>query len=294
MNPPVSIAVFPVAGLGTRFLPATKSIPKEMLPVVDKPLMAYALEEAYRAGIRQFVFVTSRHKKALEDYFDDHPEMQEELEAAGKAELLDVLKQTRPRDASFFFTRQNQPRGTGHALYCAEPLVREQAFAVLFPDELMVDEGQPALGELVSAYARTGFSVLGVMDVPVEQTRSYGIVVPSETLDTDLVLASGIVEKPKSNPPSRLATVGRYVFAPGFMQRLAAIQDIVHGREVYMTDAIQAAAEAGQVVAKTMSAQRFDCGSKQGYLQANAYLAMRHPELGPEFREFVSVALTSR
>lgn len=290
MGSHVNIAVLPVAGLGSRFLPATKSMPKEMLPVVDKPLVAYAVEEAVRAGIRTFVFVTSRHKKSLEDYFDDHPEMAQELAAAQKADLQEVLAQTRPAHCQFYFVRQTEPRGTGDALFRAQALVQDQPFAVLFPDELMLEApgNAGALSELVQAFEATGGkSVLGVVDVPAEQTRAYGIVEPGRWLNADRCEALGIVEKPKNQPPSTLATVGRYIFSAGFMQRLAVIQDQLHGREVFMTDAIAAACAAGDVVAQRMSAERFDCGSKQGYLQAQLAFALRRPELADELKAYL-------
>lgn len=288
----VDVAVLPVAGLGSRFLPATKSVPKEMLPVVDKPLVAYAVEEALQAGVREFVFVTSRHKKALEDYFDDHPEMQAELEAAGKAALLQELRQTRCADASYHFVRQTEPRGTGDAVWRAKAVVGERPFAVLFPDELLVAPAGEwsALQQLERAHARFGLGALGVL--PVDNPQDYGVVELDGPLDASgLAHVRHIVEKPKGVAPSNLAVVGRYVFAAGFMTHLERIQQTLHGREVYLTDAIEAACARGQMNVVQLQAQRFDCGSKLGYAQANIALALARPELGAPLRAYLSQIL---
>lgn len=287
----VDVAVLPVAGLGSRFLPATKSVPKEMLPVVDKPLVAYAVEEALQAGVREFVFVTSRHKKALEDYFDDHPEMQAELEAAGKAALLQELRQTRCAGASYYFVRQTEPRGTGDAVWRAQALVGSRAFAVLFPDELLVAPvGDPsALQQLVQAHARDGRGALGVL--PVNNPQDYGVVELAGPLQGHQAQVRHIVEKPKEKAPSNLAVVGRYVFAAGFMGHLERIQNTMHGREVYLTDAIEAACAQGQMNAVELRAQRFDCGSKLGYAQANVALALARPELDGPLRAYLTQLL---
>lgn len=278
-------AVLPVAGLGTRFLPATKSIPKEMLPVVDRPLVAYAVEDAYRAGIRNFIFVTSRSKKAVEDYFDRNGEVQAELEAAGKHELLEVLRQACPSDASFVFVRQPQPRGLGHAVYCAEPIIRDEAFAVLLPDELMLSPAwhASATQELVACHAQTGADAIGVMEVPKEATRNYGIVAPHGATDGGRFRTVDMVEKPKRGAPSNYAAIGRYVFGAGFMRRLANLETGVGG-EIQLTDAIAAKARSGEpVYAQVLKAQRFDCGSKLGFLQATVHLALGREDLAEPF-----------
>lgn len=282
----------PIAGLGSRFLPATKSIPKEMLPVVDRPLIAYAVEEALQAGIREFVFVTSRSKKALEDYFDVNPEMQAELEAAGKEDLLKELRQTVCSSASYIFLRQPQPRGTGDALWRAHPVVGERPFGVMFPDELLLaKDGLPnAMTQLVRAYETHGKGAIGVM--PVQNPSAYGVVALAEALAPNCSLVEGIVEKPKVNPPSNLAAVGRYVFAGGFMRHLGAIQDRVHGREVYLTDAIELACKERTMSCVTLQAQRFDCGSKLGYAQANLALALAREDFGEELCQY-ALALCS-
>lgn len=295
MSSSVRYAVLPVAGLGTRFLPATKSIPKEMLPVVDRPLVAYAVEDAYRAGIRNFVFVTSRSKKAVEDYFDHNHEVHAELEAAGKHELLEVLRQTCPRDASFVFVRQPHPRGLGHAVYCAEPVVRDEAFAVLLPDELMVSQSwQPsATQELVACHAHTGADVIGVMQVAPEETRSYGIVAPRSSISGNRFAMADMVEKPKRAAPSNYAAIGRYVFGPGFMRRLAHLEAGVGG-EVQLTDAIAAKARSGELVyAQTLQALRFDCGSKVGFLQATVHLALGRSDLSQPFEAWLRERLAA-
>lgn len=292
---PVQIAVLPVAGLGTRFLPATKSIAKEMLPVVDKPLVAYAVEEALRAGIRTFVFITSRHKKSIEDYFDEHPEMASELEAAGKEHLLEVLSQTLPRNATFLFQRQWAPNGTADAVYRAQPVVRDAPFAVLFPDELMVDRGVPALGELIEVYAKTeGKSVIGVVEVPKHETPSYGILKPGCAIGTGVFNVEGIVEKPKYDPPSNYAAIGRYVFSAGFMREVYAVHQVLHGRETCLTDAVERAAQQDRVVAKVITARRFDCGSKQGYMQAACAIALQRADLGPGLETFLRKELKEK
>lgn len=296
MTRPIQFAVLPVAGLGTRFLPATKSVPKEMLPVVDRPLVAYAVEDAYRAGIRTFVFVTSRSKKSVEDYFDHNHEVHSELEASGKHELLKLLRETCPSDASFVFVRQPQPRGLGHAIHCAAPIVRNESFAVLLPDELMYSKPHQmtATAELVDCYQQTGADVIGVMQVRPEQASSYGIVVPREAGHGPWFAMKDMVEKPKGPPPSLHAAIGRYVFGPGFMSRLAHLTPGAGG-EIQLTDAIASKARSGApVVAYEVSAQRFDCGSKVGFLQATVALALERDDLREPFsqwlKEYVSKA----
>jgi UTP--glucose-1-phosphate uridylyltransferase len=299
MSQSVRFAVLPVAGLGTRFLPATKSIPKEMLPVVDRPLVAYAVEDAYRAGIRTFVFITSRSKKAVEDFFDRNNEVHAELEAAGKHELLEVLRRSCPPDANFVFVRQPQPRGLGHAVYCAEPIVRDEPFAVLLPDELMVSEPwqSSATQELVSAFNRTGADTIGVIRVPKEATKQYGIVAPK--IDLGSIGADGfeladMVEKPTQNAPSQYAAIGRYVFGRGFMCRLAHLE-AGQGGEIQLTDAIALKARSGGPVrALPLKATRFDCGSKLGFLQATVHMALAREDLGPAFQAWLESRMNSQ
>ena len=279
----VPFAVIPAAGLGTRFLPVTKTLPKEMLPIVDKPLVAYAVEEACRAGVRTLVFITSRGKRALEDYFDPQSQLEQELAAAGEDELLRVLQETIPRSANLVFVRQPAPHGLGHAVGCAAQVVRDSAFAVLLPDELMLSEpGQDnALAQLLTCHSHTGRDCVGVLEIPAQDTSKYGIVAPGATLAERCVEVRDMVEKPTpGQAPSTLAAVGRYVFGTGFMAELAQLQPGARG-ELQLTDAIARRARQGRVAARHLDCQRFDCGSKLGYLQANVAVGCAHPELGP-------------
>ena len=277
-------AVFPIAGLGTRFLPATKASPKEMLPVVDKPLIHYAVEEAYAAGIRQMIFVTGRTKRSVEDHFDTAYELESELEAAGKLALLNVARSIAPDDMSCVYVRQHRALGLGHAVLCAKDLVAGEPFAVLLADDLMVSAaGQaPVLAQMVAQFAEHQASLLAVQDVPREQTRSYGIVSGQATTDR-LLDISGIVEKPAPEvAPSTLAVAGRYILTPGIFAELERIPRGVGG-EIQLTDGVAQLLRREKVFAYRYQGVRYDCGSKLGFLQATVDLGQCHPEVGAQF-----------
>ena len=274
-------AVFPIAGLGTRFLPATKASPKEMLTVVDKPLIQYAVEEAYAAGIRQMIFVTGRTKRSIEDHFDTAYELESELEAAGKRELLDLVRGIKPDDMQGVYVRQHRALGLGHAVLCARELVGNEAFAVLLADDLMV--GEPSItAQMVRQYEEWRASILAVQDVPQEETRRYGIVSGS-AINERLLDVNGIVEKPApAEAPSTLAVAGRYILTPGIFDELANLQQGVGG-EIQLTDAIASMLRREKVFAYRYTGRRYDCGSKLGFLQATVDLALQHHEVGEKF-----------
>jgi UTP--glucose-1-phosphate uridylyltransferase len=271
---PVRKAVFPVAGLGTRFLPATKAMPKEMLPVVDKPLIQYAVEEAAAAGIRQMIFITGRHKRSIEDHFDRAPELEAELAAKGKSELLEIVKNISPETDVFIYIRQPEPLGLGHAVLCAEPVVGDEPFAVILADDL-IDAARPAMGQLMQARdARGGGNVLAVEEVPREDTARYGIV-SAARVDERTSRVTHIVEKPKpAEAPSTLAVLGRYVLEPGIFDHLRTIPR-GSGGEIQLTDAIARMVPGGSTYAYRYAGQRFDCGSKQGFLEATVHYARK-------------------
>ena len=289
----VLTAVFPVAGLGTRFLPATKASPKEMLPVVDKPLIQYAVEEAYAAGVRHMVFVTGRSKRAIEDHFDTAYELESELEAAGKADLLAVVRAVQPDDMDCTYVRQPRSLGLGHAVLCAAHIVGDQPFAVLLADDLMVGPpgGAPVLAQMVDAYARLGRSVLAVQQVPPDQVRRYGIVA-GQPAGERLIDIERIVEKPApEQAPSRMAVAGRYVLNPGIFDAIRQ-QTPGAGGEIQLTDAIARLMTKEAVYAYQYSGKRYDCGSKEGFLEATVELALQHPRMGAPFRDYLkSLAL---
>ncbi len=290
---PVRTAVFPVAGLGTRFLPATKASPKEMLPVVDKPLIQYAVEEAYAAGVRHMVFVTGRSKRAIEDHFDTAYELESELEAAGKADLLAVVRAVQPDDMDCTSVRQPRSLGLGHAVLCAAHIVGEQPFAVLLADDLMVGPagGQPVLAQMVDAFESLGRSVLAVQEVPPDQVRRYGIVAGPAAGD-QLIKIERIVEKPAPEAaPSRMGVAGRYILTPRIFDEIRS-QPAGAGGEIQLTDAIARLMQKERVYAYQYSGKRYDCGSKEGFLQATVELALQHPQMGAPFREYLkSLAL---
>lgn len=279
-------AVFPIAGLGTRFLPATKASPKEMLTVVDKPLIQYAVEEAYAAGIRQMIFVTGRTKRSIEDHFDTAYELESELEAAGKNELLQVVRSIKPDDMQVVYVRQHRALGLGHAVLCARELVGNEAFAVLLADDLMV--GEPSItAQMVQQYEEWRASILAVQDVPREETRRYGIVSGSIVND-HLVDVSAIVEKPlPEEAPSTLAVAGRYILTPGIFDELAQQQQGVGG-EIQLTDAIASMLRREKIFAFRYEGKRYDCGSKLGFLQATVDLAQQHAEVGERFTQWLN------
>ncbi|MBK6615912.1 UTP--glucose-1-phosphate uridylyltransferase GalU [Ottowia sp.] len=284
----VHTAVFPVAGLGTRFLPATKASPKEMLPIVDKPLIQYAVEEAYAAGVRHMVFVTGRSKRAIEDHFDTAYELENELEAAGKQALLDVVRAVQPADMDCTYVRQPRSLGLGHAVLCAAHIVGEHPFAVLLADDLMVGPpgGQPVLAQMVEAFASLGRSVLAVQEVPPDQVRRYGIVAGTPAGER-LIGIERIVEKPDpGQAPSRMGVAGRYVLTPRIFEELRQ-QRPGAGGEIQLTDAIARLMAKEHVYAYQYSGKRYDCGSKEGFLQATVELGLQHPEMGAPFREYL-------
>jgi UTP--glucose-1-phosphate uridylyltransferase len=260
-------AVFPVAGLGTRFLPATKAMPKEMLPVVDKPLIQYAVEEAAAAGIEQMIFVTGRNKRAIEDHFDRAPELEQQLDAGRKHELMAALMSATPKGVSFVYVRQPEPLGLGHAVLCAQPVVGDEPFAVILADDL-IDAEPGVTAQLVQTYEAHGTSVLAVENVPLADTSKYGIVA-TQVLNEREERVSKIVEKPKpEQAPSTLAVVGRYVLRAEIFEELAQTER-GSGGEIQLTDAIARRVKAGEVIARRFTGTRFDCGSKAGFLQAN-------------------------
>lgn len=271
---PVRKAVFPVAGLGTRFLPATKAMPKEMLPIVDKPLIQYAVEEAAAAGITLMIFITGRSKRSIADHFDRAPELEAELAAKGKFELLEVVRNISPETESYVYIRQPEPLGLGHAVLCAEAVVGDEPFAVILADDL-IDAEQSAIGQLVDARsARGGGNVLAVEDVPSVETEKYGIV-SSEPIDSRTSRVSHIVEKPKPDQaPSTLAVVGRYVLEPKIFQHLRSIPRGAGG-EIQLTDAIAGMLSSEAAFAYRYQGRRFDCGSKEGFLAATLHFARK-------------------
>ena len=281
-------AVFPVAGLGTRFLPATKASPKEMLPVVDKPLIQYAVEEAYAAGIRHMIFVTGRSKRAIEDHFDTAYELEAELEAAGKKELLELVRSIQPSDMDCAFVRQPRSLGLGHAVLCAEPLVGKEPFAVLLADDLMVGPqgGQPVLAQMATAFRQQGRSVIAVQEVPEDQVHKYGIVA-GEPAGGPLIRIQRIVEKPKAaESPSRMGVAGRYILTPGVFDEIRN-QPRGVGGEIQLTDGIARLMNNEAVYAFQYEGKRYDCGSKEGFLEATVELALQHPQVGAHFREYL-------
>lgn len=278
---PIRKAVFPVAGLGTRFLPATKAMPKELLPIIDKPIIQYAVEEAVAAGIANLIFVTGRTKRAIEDHFDTNPELEAILRSREKTALAETVRRIVPDGVNCIFVRQPEARGLGHAVLCAEPVVEHEPFVVLLADDV-VRGGLPTR-DLVQAYARKRGSYLSVMEVPPEAARNYGIVAPGDTPGS----VAGLVEKPApGTEPSRLASIGRYVLEPEIFEVLRALPP-GHGGEIQLADAIHARALQGRVGAVEMDGRRYDCGSKQGYLEAIVDFALEHDEFGVYFRQLI-------
>ena len=282
---PVRKAVFPVGGLGTRFLPATKAVPKEMLPVVDKPLIQYAVEEARAAGIEEFIFVTGHGKSALEDHFDRHWELETTLSQRGKTVELGLLGDTQQAAGSVVYTRQPEPLGLGHAVRCAAKLVGGEPFAVLLADDLVLSD-RPCLAQMVEVHAETGGNVVAVMDVPRAQTSRYGVLdVVSD--DGRLAKAQGLVEKPKPEAaPSTLSIIGRYVLQPEVMTELAGVGEGAGG-EIQLTDALAATLDRVDFYGLRFEGQRFDCGDKAGFLEANLAFALGRPDLSDKAREIV-------
>ncbi|WP_295549183.1 UTP--glucose-1-phosphate uridylyltransferase GalU [uncultured Pseudacidovorax sp.] len=286
-------AVFPVAGFGTRFLPATKAQPKEMLPVVDKPLIQYAVEEAYAAGIRDMIFVTGRNKRAIEDHYDTAYELESQLEASGKNALLRIARSVAPEDMTCSYVRQPRMLGLGHAVLCAEHLVGDEPFAVLLADDLMVgpEGGEGVLSQMVRTYNNLGGSVLAVQEVPLDQVKRYGIVA-GDPMGDGLTQVRAMVEKPSpENAPSRLGVAGRYVLTPGVFEEIRR-QPKGAGGEIQLTDGIASLMKKESVYAYSYKGTRYDCGSKEGFLQATVELALAHPEVGGYFKDYLkSLAL---
>ena len=285
MHPKLRKAVFPVAGLGSRFLPVTKASPKEMLPIVDKPLIQYAVEEAAAAGITEMIFVTGRNKRAIEDHFDKAYELETELERKRKDALLGMVRSVLPEGARCIYIRQAEPLGLGHAVLCARPVVGDDAFAVILADDLM-DSQPPAMAHMAQVFSREGASLLGVEEVPRDQTQSYGIVTVERT-GVDIAPIRGIVEKPRpAEAPSTLAVIGRYVLTPRIFDLLGELTPGAGG-EIQLTDAISQLLSHERVLAVRLPGRRFDCGSKLGYLQATVEYGVRHPEIGKDFARFL-------
>ncbi|WP_299563166.1 UTP--glucose-1-phosphate uridylyltransferase GalU [uncultured Sulfitobacter sp.] len=286
MGNKVTTAIFPVAGMGTRFLPATKSVPKEIMTLVDRPLIQYAIDEARAAGITEFIFVTSRGKGALEDYFDLAPNLEEELRSKGKDALLEVLQETNMDSGAIAYIRQHKALGLGHAVWCARRLVGDQPFAVILPDDV-ISADKPCLQQMVEAYEETGANMVAAMEVAPERTSSYGILDVAEE-DGKLLHVKGMVEKPKADEsPSNLAVIGRYILSPNVLSNLDHMKKGAGG-EIQLTDAIAAELDQNRkVYGYRFSGQRFDCGSKSGFLQATVSYGLARPELRDDLAAYL-------
>jgi UTP--glucose-1-phosphate uridylyltransferase len=281
----ITKAVFPVAGLGSRFLPATKASPKEMMPIVDKPLIQYAVEEAVAAGITDMVFITGRHKRAIEDHFDKAYELEAELAANNKDKLLSLVQDVIPGHINCIYIRQAEPLGLGHAVLCAQPVVQDEPFAVILADDL-IDGDPPVIKQMADVFRQHQCSVLGVQNVPRAQTRSYGIV-SSVPLTDDIEQVDGIVEKPSpEDAPTTLAVVGRYILTPRIFHHLQNVQAGTGG-EIQLTDGIAALMLEEKMLAYRFKGTRYDCGSKLGYLKAMVALGLKHPEVRDEFAAYL-------
>ena len=285
----ITKAVFPVAGLGTRFLPATKASPKEMLPIVDKPLIQYAAEEAIAAGATELIFITGRNKRSIEDHFDNAGELEASLEANGKKELLEILRGILPSHVSCIFIRQPKALGLGHAVLCAKPVVNDNPFSVILADDL-IDATPPAMQQMAAVYAHKQCSILGVEDVLPAETASYGIVDAVE-VEKNLLLLKSIVEKPKpADAPSTLAVVGRYILTPKIFDCLEKVKP-GKGGEIQLTDGISDLMQFENILAYRFTGTRYDCGSKLGFMKANVELALKHPEISVEFADYLKQLL---
>ncbi len=287
MNSKIRKAVFPVAGLGTRFLPATKANPKEMLPIVDKPLIQYAAEEAEAAGVDSLIFVTGRNKRSIPDHFDKAYELESELKEAGKVDLLKKVQNVLPENVSCVYLRQSEALGLGHAVLCAEPVVGNEPFAVILADDLIRGEGgQGAISQMAEIYDKYQCSVVLVEEVPRDETQKYGIVEVEED-DGETALISSIVEKPKpEDAPSNLAVVGRYILTPRIFELIKKTGRGAGG-EIQLTDAIAELLKFEKVRAYRVKGKRYDCGNKHGYLEATVEYALAHPELGEDFCKYL-------
>jgi UTP--glucose-1-phosphate uridylyltransferase len=286
MDMKIRKAVFPVAGLGTRFLPATKANPKEMLTVVDKPLIQYAAEEAVNAGVEELIFVTSSSKRAIEDHFDKNYELEAELEKKGKTDLLKIVQEVVPAHVTCVYVRQPEALGLGHAVLCAKPVVGDEPFAVILADDMISTDQRCVLRQMLSVFNDRGCSMLGVEEVPADETDKYGIVDPEES-DGRITHVRNIVEKPApEDARSNLAVVGRYLLTPAIFRHLETIPRGAGG-EIQLTDAIEKLLHEEKVLAYRFEGKRYDCGSKLGYLQATVEYALKHPELKEEFLEYL-------
>ena len=282
----ITKAVFPVAGLGSRFLPATKASPKEMMPVVDKPLIQYAVEEAVAAGITDMVFITGRNKGAIEDHFDTAYEVEAKLAARGKDELLQAAQGVIPENVNCIYIRQHEPLGLGHAVLCAQPVMQDEPFAVILADDL-IDAETPVIRQMVELFQRYQCAILGVQDVPRDQTGQYGIV-SSTNLEPNVAQVNGIVEKPSpETAPSTLAVVGRYILTPRIFHHLAQVQTGAGG-EIQLTDGIAALMQEEKLLAYRFIGTRYDCGSKLGYLKAQVAFGLKHEDLREEFAAYLA------
>ena len=285
MRKRIKKAVFPAAGMGSRFLPVTKASPKEMMPVLDKPLIQYAVEEAVAAGITDMVFVIGRSKRAIPDHFDKAYELEAELESRGKTEMLRIVQEVIPKHVNCIYIRQNMPLGLGHAVLCAKPVIHDEPFAVLLADDLL-DGEPPVTQQMVELFNRQQCSILGVQDVPRADTGSYGIV-SGTTLESGLVEVSGIVEKPKpEEAPSTLAVVGRYILTPAIFSHLEKLKPGVGG-EIQLTDGIASLMKEERLLAYRFNGIRYDCGDKLGYLKAVVAHGLKHPEFREEFKAYL-------
>lgn len=285
MKRKVTKAIFPVAGLGTRFLPATKSIPKEIMTLVDRPLIQYAIDEARAAGIREFIFVTSRGKGALEDYFDSAPQLEMSLRQKKKKDLLKVLKDSTMDSGEIAYIRQREALGLGHAVWCARRLISNEPFAVLLPDDVIAAD-KPCLQQMMEAYEETGGNMVAAMEVPEDKAPSYGLLDVDKDMGT-MVSVKGMVEKPKpDDAPSNLAVIGRYILTPRVLNNLSKLK-AGSGGEIQLTDAIAREIQNGEVYGYRFQGQRFDCGSKAGFLQATVSFGLAREDLGAEFEEFL-------
>ncbi|SLN25118.1 UTP--glucose-1-phosphate uridylyltransferase [Pseudoruegeria aquimaris] len=286
MRRKVTKAIFPVAGMGTRFLPATKSVPKEIMTLVDRPLIQYAIDEAREAGIKEFIFVTSRGKSALEDYFDTNPQLERSLRKKNKTALLEELKKTNMESGAIAYIRQHDALGLGHAVWCARRLVANEPFAVILPDDVIAAETS-CLKQMVEAYEETGGNMVAAMEVPQEKASAYGLLDVKEDMGS-IVSVKGMVEKPEpQDAPSNLAVIGRYILTPQVMRNLNAKKEGAGG-EIQLTDAIAEEIEAGRdVYGYRFRGQRFDCGSKAGFLQATVAFGLARDELREELSGFL-------
>ena len=282
----ITKAVFPVAGLGTRFLPATKASPKEMLPIVDKPLIQYAAEEAIAAGATELIFITGRNKRSIEDHFDNASELEASLEASGKKDMLELLRGILPSHVSCIFIRQPKALGLGHAVLCARPVVGDLPFSVILADDL-IDASPPAMQQMAAVFANQKCSILGVENVLLAETASYGIVDAVE-IEPNLLRVNNIVEKPKpADAPSTLAVVGRYILTPRIFECLEKVQP-GKGGEIQLTDGIADLMQHESVLAYRFNGKRFDCGSKLGFMKANVEYGLKHAEIASDFKAYIS------